>query len=60
MSAIQKSGPGLKPIVKTHIKWWVKPYVNSLDFFCELMGTQADPVKKRKIIAKGISWERIQ
>ncbi|MCL1127518.1 hypothetical protein [Shewanella surugensis] len=60
MSSNQKAGPGLKPIVKTHIAWWVPVYVNTLHFICRVMGTKPDPVKKRKIIAKGISWERIQ
>ncbi|WP_298772061.1 hypothetical protein [uncultured Shewanella sp.] len=50
----------MKPIVKTHIAFWVPLYINSLHFLCHLLGTEPDPVKKRKIIAKGISWERVQ
>ncbi|MCL1127187.1 hypothetical protein [Shewanella surugensis] len=50
----------LKPIVKTHIAFWVPLYINSLHFLCSLLGTQPDPIKRRKIIAKGIRWERIQ
>lgn len=50
----------VKPIVKTHIAFWVPLYINSLHFLCHLFGTEPDPVKKRKIIAKGIRWERVQ
>lgn len=50
----------VKPVVKTHIAFWVPLYINSLHFLCHLLGTEPDPVKKRKIIAKGIRWERIQ
>lgn len=50
----------VKPIVKTHVAFWVPIYINSLHFLCTLLGTQPDPVKRRKIIAKGIRWKRIQ
>ncbi|WP_299006620.1 hypothetical protein [uncultured Shewanella sp.] len=57
-SSMKKSD--VKPIVKTHIAFWVPLYINSLHFLCHLLGTEPDPVKKRKIIAKGIRWERVQ
>ncbi|WP_299495388.1 hypothetical protein [uncultured Shewanella sp.] len=57
-STVKKTN--VKPIVKTHIAFWVPLYINSLHYLCRFFGTEPDPIKKRKIIAKGIRWERVQ
>lgn len=48
-----------KPIVKKHVAFWVPVYRYSLDFFAQLTGMEIDAKKYRKVIAKGIRWERI-
>jgi hypothetical protein len=52
--------PLKKPKVVTHISFWVPLYCKALYFIAMLMDTEVDEDKKRKIIAKGIRWERVQ
>jgi hypothetical protein len=46
---------GLTIKVETRIKWWLVPYLRSLNFFCETFDCEPDQERLRKIIALGVS-----
>lgn len=44
--------------VRIHVAWWVWPYVHTLCFFCNLMGTVPDTDKLEKVLRRGIKIKR--
>lgn len=44
----------LKVHVSADLKWWLKPYLYVLVFFCAVMGTEPDEQKLQQVILKGI------
>ena len=48
-----------KPKVKTHVDFWVPPYVNTMKFVCMVMGVNYHVSMVSKVIGKGIRWERV-
>ncbi|MCL1124117.1 hypothetical protein [Shewanella surugensis] len=49
-----------KPIVKTHIAFWVKPYINFFKLLCLIHGVEYQFSMISKTVGKGIHWERVQ
>lgn len=49
-----------KPIVKTHVAFWVIPYINLFKLFCLICGVRYQRRMTSKVVAKGIRWERVQ
>lgn len=40
--------------VTIRLRFWVLPYIYTLAWLCDLMGTEPDMEKLHKIIAKGV------
>lgn len=45
---------------KVSFKWWIKPYLYILGFFCELYQREPDYEKVKKILEKGTILELIK
>jgi hypothetical protein len=36
------------------VAWWLMPYINTLCFMCQLMGTELDWVKLERILERAL------
>ena len=45
-------------IVQIKLRWWLKPYLSALVFFCHLWGTEPDWEKLDPIIKRGLKVVR--
>jgi hypothetical protein len=46
-------------VFKIRFKWWLKPYLHTLAFFCKLHNCEPDFEKLKKIVEKGTVIELI-
>lgn len=51
---------GCSITVEYGLRWWVRPYLSALKFFCAATGAEPDEQKVAKLIARHGFWYRVQ